>query len=249
MYTTATETSSRPASARSLVSAKKARVLVVDDEEDIAEVISYNLTREGYELVCAHSGEEALKIMSEDRPDILLLDLMLPGIDGLDVCKSAKALYPTLPIIMVSAKGDEADIVTALELGADDYVTKPFSQKVLQAKVRSALRRIRLDNKEIGERVHIGNIRIDSGRHEVSVDGEQLDLTPTEFQLLLSLAKKAGFVMTRYQIVEAVRGADFAVTARSVDVQIVGLRKKLKSAAPLIETVRGVGYRLRDERL
>jgi two-component system, OmpR family, alkaline phosphatase synthesis response regulator PhoP len=234
---------------RPAISRKKARILVVDDEEDIAEVISYNLAKEGYEVECAHTGESALERLTKEKPDILLLDLMLPGIDGLDVCKSVKAHHPFLPVIMISAKGDESDVVTGLELGADDYITKPFSQKILLARVKSALRRTFTEQKGECNILSVGSIQIDIGRHEVKIQGEKIDLTPTEFELLAALAKRAGFVMTRYQIVEAVRGADFAVTARSVDVQIVGLRKKLKSASPLIETVRGVGYRLVEEPL
>lgn len=226
----------------------KGRVLVVDDEEDIVEVIGYNLSREGYNVDRAYTGEEALERVNSQRPDLILLDLMLPGIDGLDVCRSIKRSdeYSAIPIIMLSARGEEMDVVMGLEIGADDYITKPFSQRVLQARIKSALRR-RVEPPPTEDAVvQIHNIAIHPGRHEVFLNGEKIDLTPTEFRLLHVLSRKAGWVFTRYQIVEAVRGEDFAVTARSVDVQIVGLRRKLGDSADLIETVRGVGYRMKD---
>lgn len=225
------------------------KILVVEDDEDIMELISYNLERENYTVVKAGSGEKALQKITKDRPDMVLLDLMLPGTDGLQVCKKIKADPGTarIPVIMVTAKGEEADIITGLEAGADDYITKPFRPKELIARVRAVLRRDARDNgaDESGT-ININNIVLDPGRRLVTVKGKPVELTFTEFQILHVMAKRAGWVFTRYQIVDAVRGDDYSVTDRAVDVQIVGLRKKLGEAGSCIETVRGVGYRFRD---
>lgn len=220
-------------------------ILIVEDETDILELLRYNLNREGYKVLEATTGEEALAIVRKHTPDLVLLDLMLPKIDGLEVCRQVRgsAETKTLPIIMLTAKGEEADIVTGLELGADDYMTKPFSPRVLLARVRAVLRRQLTELPGENESLNIHNISIHPGRHEVLVDGEPVNLTRTEFQVLHYLARRAGWVFTRYQIVDAVHGDDYAVTERSVDVQIVGLRKKLGDAGKYIETVRGVGYR------
>jgi two-component system alkaline phosphatase synthesis response regulator PhoP len=226
----------------------KERILVVDDEEDILELVRFNLAREGYDLVCTTSGEEALEIARKKHPDLLILDLMLPGIDGLEVTKILKNDVKTkdIPIIMLTAKGEEADIVTGLELGADDYVTKPFSPRILVARVRAALRRKVKDSPEDESLVKIHSLEIHPGRREVLVDNQRVQLTFTEFDILNFLARRPGWVFTRFQIVDAVRGDDYPVTDRSVDVQIVGLRKKLGSAGKYIETVRGVGYRFQE---
>jgi two-component system alkaline phosphatase synthesis response regulator PhoP len=226
----------------------KERILVVDDEEDILELVRFNLAREGYDLVCTTSGEEALEIARKKHPDLLILDLMLPGIDGLEVTKILKNDVKTkdIPIIMLTAKGEEADIVTGLELGADDYVTKPFSPRILVARVRAALRRKVKDSPEDESLVKIHSLEIHPGRREVLVDNQRVQLTFTEFAILNFLARRPGWVFTRFQIVDAVRGDDYPVTDRSVDVQIVGLRKKLGSAGKYIETVRGVGYRFQE---
>jgi two-component system alkaline phosphatase synthesis response regulator PhoP len=226
----------------------KERILVVDDEEDILELVRFNLAREGYEMFCTTSGEEALEIARKKYPDLLVLDLMLPGIDGLEVAKILKSDVKTkdIPIIMLTAKGEEADIVTGLELGADDYVTKPFSPRIMVARVRAALRRKVKDLPEEESSVKIHNLEIHPGRREVLVDGKPVQLTFTEFAILNFLARRPGWVFTRFQIVDAVRGDDYPVTDRSVDVQIVGLRKKLGPAGKYIETVRGVGYRFQE---
>jgi len=225
----------------------KETILAVDDEEDILELIRYNLSKEGYKVSQALSGEDVLKIARSGMIDLILLDLMLPGIDGLDVCKILKADQKTqhIPVIMLTAKGEESDIVTGLEVGADDYITKPFSPKVLIARVRSVLRR---KSKTVSEEatVKIKELVIYPGRHEVLVNGNPVDLTFTEFKVLHFLSKRPGWVFTRYQIVDAVRGDDYPVTERSVDVQIVGLRKKLGLCGKYIETVRGVGYRFKE---
>ncbi len=226
-------------------------ILAVEDDEDILELIKYNLSRNGYDVEGVTSGEKAMKAIKKKTPDLLLLDLMLPGIDGLEICRQIKNSDkgPHLPVVMLTARGDEADIVTGLELGADDYITKPFSPRVLVARIKTVLRRIEKKVVE-GEKEHdvikIGDLIIHSGRHEVSIKGKLVDLTFTEFRILNLLASRAGWVFTRYQIVDAVHGEDYPVTERSVDVQIVGLRKKLGNMGKLIETVRGVGYRFKD---
>ena len=226
----------------------KERILVVDDEEDILELVRYNLAKEGYHVTGAITGEDALKKAGVEAFDLIVLDLMLPGIDGLEVAKKLKNNRATeqIPIVMLSAKGEEADIVTGLELGADDYITKPFSPKVLIARVRTALRRKNITPDDHVAVVHIHNLEIHPGRRSVLANGNPVDLTFTEFQVLYILARRPGWVFTRGQIVDAVRGGDYPVTDRSVDVQIVGLRKKLGSYGKYIETVRGVGYRFRE---
>lgn len=224
----------------------KGHILVVEDEEEILELVTYNLTNEGYSVDSVTSGEEALRRITDSHPDLVLLDLMLPGVDGLEVCKVLKSNPATehVAIIMLTARSEEADIVTGLELGADDYITKPFSRRVLLARVKAVLRRSREDSDEdITEVIRIHDLVVNPGRHEVLVGGEQVSLTVTEFRVLHFLANRPGWVFTRSQIVEAVRGDGYPVTDRSVDVQIVGLRKKLGDAGRYIETVRGVGYR------
>jgi len=225
-----------------------ATILVVDDEEDILELVCYNLTEQGWRAVGVTSGEDALRQARSILPDLLLLDLMLPGLDGLEVCRQLKSDAATrhIPIIMLSAKGEEADIVTGLELGADDYITKPFSPRVLVARVRVALRRAGQPPASGNAVVRVDDLVIDPGRREVRVAGRLVKLTFTEFGILHLLARRRGWVFTRGQIVDAVRGTDAAVTDRTVDVHIAGLRRKLGSYGAYIETVRGVGYRLRD---
>jgi len=226
----------------------KEKILVVDDEEDILELIRFNLVREGYKVLCAPSGEEAMNIAQSEIPDLMVLDLMLPGIDGLEVTRVLKNDSRTkdIPIVMVTAKGEEADIVTGLELGADDYITKPFSPRVLVARARAVLRRQSKEYKEETPVLRIHDMVIHPGRHEVLIDGKPVQLTLTEFGILEYLARRPGWVFTRTQIVDAVKGEDYYVTDRSVDVQIVGLRKKLGTAGTYIETVRGVGYRFKE---
>jgi two-component system alkaline phosphatase synthesis response regulator PhoP len=226
----------------------KEKILVVDDEEDILELIRFNLVREGYKVLCAQSGEKALSIGQSEMPDLMVLDLMLPGIDGLEVTKVLKSDSRTrdIPIVMLTAKGEEADIVTGLELGADDYITKPFSPRVLVARVRAVLRRQSKEYKEETPVLRIHDIVIHPGRHEVLINGRPVQLTLTEFGIIEYLARRPGWVFTRTQIVDAVKGEDYYVTDRSVDVQIVGLRKKLGTAGTYIETVRGVGYRFKE---
>lgn len=223
-------------------------VLVVDDEEDIQELVRYNLAKEGYKVECVGTGEEALKQARSKLPDVIILDLMLPGLNGLEVCRVLKNDGKTshIPVVMLTAKGEEADIVAGLELGADDYVTKPFSPRILLARLRAVVRRDVRSMPEDTDVVKVHDVVINPGRHEVLVGGEPVELTYTEFRILHFLARRPGWVFTRYQIIDGVRGEDYAVTDRSVDVQIAGLRKKLGDAGSYIETVRGVGYRFKE---
>ena len=226
----------------------KEQILVVDDEEDILELVRFNLSKEGYQVICAATGERAVEIARSELPDLVVLDLMLPGMDGLEAAKFLKNDPETqnIPIIMLTAKGEESDVVTGLELGADDYVTKPFSPRILMARVKAVLRRKLTEPPDGSEVVKIHNLIIHPGRHEVRVDNKPVDLTFTEFGILSYLVRRPGWVFTRSQIVDAVRGTDYFVTDRSVDVQIVGLRKKLGPGGKFIETVRGVGYRFKE---
>jgi len=229
----------------------KDKILVVDDEEDILDLVEYNLKQNGYKVSCISTGEEVLETVHSYKPDLILLDLMLPGVDGFDVCKDLKSQPETkdIPVIMLTAKSEDIDVVTGLELGADDYITKPFSPRVLVARVRAILRK---KNKSSGiektsdKIIRVQDILIDTRKHTVQVNDQPIDLTFSEFRLLQLLAERPGWVFSRYQIVDALRGEDYPVTERSVDVQVVGLRKKLGSAGKYIQTVRGVGYRFKE---
>ena len=223
-------------------------VLVVDDEEDLLELVRYNLTREGYKVTCVETGEEALKAARRQPPDLIVLDLMLPAVDGLEVCRRLKGDSKTrdIPIIMLTAKSEEGDMVAGLDRGADDYIAKPFSPRVLSARVKALLRRRENQlRSELETTIDVHELSINPGRHEATLAGRPLDLTYTEFALLQFLAKRPGWAYTRTQIVDAVKGEDYPVTERSVDVQVAGLRKKLGDFGAYIETVRGVGYRFR----
>jgi two-component system alkaline phosphatase synthesis response regulator PhoP len=226
----------------------KEKILVVEDETDILELITFNLAREGFQVQGVLSGEEALQAVHDNPPNIVVLDLMLPGVDGLEVCKEIRRDPGTkgMAIIMLTAKGDEADIVAGLELGADDYITKPFSPRVLLARIRAVLRRKAAEPTDESSTIRIHDLVINPGRHETLIGNRRLDLTPTEFRLLHLLARRPGWVFTRYQIVNTLRGDNYPVTDRSVDVQCAGLRKKLGKAGKYIETVRGVGYRFKE---
>jgi len=227
----------------------KPRILVVDDEPDILELVSFNLSKHGYEVQCVTSGEAALEAVRTDPPDAMVLDLMLPGVDGLDVCRQIKsdAATRSIPILMLTAKGEEREMVAGLEQGADDYVAKPFSPRVLVARVKAILRRKPAEPADATAVLKVGSLSIHPGRREVSVDGEPVQLTFTEFGILHFLARRPGWVFTRTQIVDGVQGQDVAVTDRSVDVHIVALRRKLGPVGELVETVRGVGYRFKDQ--
>ncbi len=227
----------------------KKNIFVVEDEEDILDLIRHHLTKEGFAVATATNGLEAVKAVQRKPPDLILLDLMLPGLDGLEVCRQLKKDPKTagVPILMVTAKDEESDVVTGLELGADDYIVKPFRMKELIARVRAALRRQRPALLDKEAPVRAGEIEIHPGRHEVKVAGDPVEMTFSELRILHVLASRPGWVLTRDQIVDAVRGADYAVTDRAVDFQIVGIRRKLGDHADCIETVRGVGYRFREE--
>jgi len=222
------------------------RILVVDDEEDLLELVRYNLGNYGYKVDCVTSGEDALERLRLSSPDLILLDLMLPGMDGLDVCRVVKNDSKTshIPVIMLTARGVVADIVTGLELGADDYIIKPFSPRVLIARIKSVLRRGQEIYKAKVYTKH--DIMLNLATHEVRVKNKIVNLTATEFDILFLFLRRPGWVFTRNQIIDSTKGDDYPVTDRSIDVQIVGLRKKLGSVGKFIETVRGVGYRMKD---
>ncbi len=229
------------------MSTVREHILVVEDDEDIQELLRYHLQKEGFRVTIAGDAETALQKARDEGFDLILLDLMLPGMDGMELCRVFQTDVRTCatPIIMVTAKGEEADIVAGLRLGADDYVTKPFNPKVLVARIRNVLRRRRrvaLDDQPI----QLGDLLIHPGRHEVLIKGRPVTLTATEFGILRHLAARPGWVLTRDQIVDAVKGTDYPVTRRSVDVHIVSLRRKLGRYGDWIETVRGVGYRMKE---
>ena len=219
--------------------------LVVDDEPDIRDLIRYHFEKENFKVLCKGDGEGVLETAIEENIDLIVLDLMLPGIDGLEVCRLLKNNVRTdqIPIVMLTAKGEESDIIKGLEYGADDYVTKPFSPKILVARAKAVLRRRSAGGISDGEVISIGELYIHPGRREVKVANDLVDLTFSEFEILHLLAHRQGWVFTRNQIIDAVHGDDYPVTDRSVDYQIVGLRKKLGITGKFIKTVRGVGYR------
>lgn len=223
----------------------KEKILVVDDEKDIIEVIKYNLEREGFRVIPAYNGEDALRLAKREPPDLLILDLMLPGMDGLEVCRILKKERKTahIPIIMLTAKTEEPDIVVGLELGADDYITKPFNVRELVARIKAVLRRVS-QPENLKEKFVVGNLVVNLSNYRVTWKGNPLDLTPTEFNLVLFLVQRQGQVLTRQQILDGVFGDESFVTERTVDVHIRRLRKKLKEASSYIVTRRGIGYML-----
>jgi len=226
----------------------KAVILVIEDDPEIQELLLHSLSKEGWKLIQVKTGEEGLKVLKSKKVNCVLLDIMLPGIDGLNILKKIKNIEQcrTVPVIMTTAKGEEADIVAGLELGADDYVVKPYSPKVLIARIRAGLRRQEESGVKKTDTVwQQGEIKLDAARHIVFCGDKQLDLFATEFALLKHFLSNPEIVFSRNQIIEAIRGPDYPVTDRSVDVQILGLRKKLGKAGDLIETIRGVGYRFR----
>jgi two-component system phosphate regulon response regulator PhoB len=224
------------------------RILVVDDEPDILELVQYNLQKDNYDVVSVLSGEEALARVQTSPPDLVVLDLMLPGMDGLEVCKQLKQEPRTaaIPLIMLTARGEEADVVAGLELGADDYLTKPFSPRVLLARIKAVLRRRHSVPAPADAVITHHEVVIHPGRHEVLVQSTPVQLTPTEFRILHLLARRPGWVFTRNQIIEAAQGDEASVTARTVDVHMVALRRKLGACGDAIETIRGVGYRFQE---
>jgi len=245
-------TSRAGASMRGDMAGTKADVLIVEDDAEIAELIAFHASREGYRTRIAHSGREALDLVARRRPDLLILDIMLPDLDGLEVTRRLKRDPGAsgVSILILSARGDEADIVSGLELGADDYVTKPFSPRVLVARVRNLLRRREEAPAPADSSLSLagGELVIDPAQHTVEAGGEPVRLTLTEFRLLHFLATRPGFVRTRDQIVAAVRGEGTVLSSRAVDVHVASLRRKLGDFAWMVETVRGVGYRFAPDR-
>ncbi len=229
---------------------KTEKIVVIEDEDDILEVIAYNLKREGYEVITSTSGEDGLDKIEKSLPQLVVLDLMLPEIDGIELCRKLKSdpLTQSIPVIMVTARGEETDVVLGLELGADDYVTKPFSPRELVARVKAVLRRSRArPESDRKERIAREGVVIDPQRHDLKVDGESILLTATEFRLLHFLASHPGRVFTRDYLLARVIGEEAIVIDRNIDVHVRAIRKKLGAHRDLIETIRGVGYRFKDE--
>ena len=224
----------------------KGKILIVEDDRDIVEMVEYNLRKEGYTTVSALNGEDGVKLAGSEQPDLIILDIMLPVLDGFEVCRALKNEDKTsqIPIIILSAKSQETDKVVGLELGADDYVTKPFSPRELIARIRAILRRGA--EQKLSEIVEKGDMIIDSAKYRVMVGGEEVSLTTTEFKLLEYMARRPGVVLSRYQILDAVSGDDTVVCDRTVDAHVKSLRRKLGTARDCIETVRGAGYRFRE---
>jgi two-component system alkaline phosphatase synthesis response regulator PhoP len=229
-------------------------LLIVEDELEIAELIEFHARRDGFETKIAHSGKTALEIITRDQPDLVVLDLMLPDVDGLEVLRRVRRMKNNsdTPILIVSAKGDETEVVAGIELGADDYVTKPFSPRILRARIKNILRRndpqVEQSSKDDPDSFSLcsGMLVIDPGRHVVTIHGQPIDLTLTEFGMLQYLAARPGFVRTREQIISAVHGRSTVLSSRTVDVHVTALRRKLGEFGDRIETVRGVGYRFAE---
>jgi two-component system phosphate regulon response regulator PhoB len=226
----------------------KGRILVIDDEKDLIELVHYNLEKEGFSVRSARDGESGLSAAKKELPDLIVVDLMLPGVDGLDVCRSLRldARTAHIPIIMLTAKSAESDRILGLELGADDYVTKPFSPRELVARIKAVLRRTSAP-KPPSEVIRRGRLIIDTAKRAVHCREEAIVLTATEFKLLQFLATRPGRVFSRTELIDGVLGRDVAVEDRTIDVHITGLRKKLGGCSEWIETVRGFGYRFREE--
>lgn len=225
----------------------KARVLIIEDDLSLAEVLAYNLRNEGYEVVLAHDGQDGLNRAQLSPPDLVILDVMLPVVDGMDVCRRLRAEHATrdVLILMLTAKAEELDELVGLSLGADDFVTKPFSVKVLLERIKALLRR-RQPEAVDGTVIRCHGIIIDRNRHKVTSSGKSLELTRTEFRLLDTLIRQPGRVFQRSELIDAALGEDTIVMERTIDVHIRALRRKLGGQADVIETVRGVGYRFRD---
>lgn len=223
-------------------------VLIIEDDPDILELLQYNLRRDGFHTSVARTGEDGIRLATAERPDLILLDLMLPGVQGLEVCRVLRQRLPTreTPIIMVTARGEESDVVVGLERGADDYVTKPFRPQELLARVRAVLRRGHRGEDSAPQVILRDRLEIDSVRHEVRLDGRPVDLTLTEFRLLRALAADPGRAFTREQLLERITGGGHFITERNVDVHVGTVRKKLHDLRDSIETVRGIGYRWKD---
>jgi DNA-binding response OmpR family regulator len=228
---------------------RKTTLLVIEDDPDIVELLRYNLEREGYRVVVATDGERGLTEAGRLQPDLVLLDLMLPGLDGLEVCRRLRSQEPTrgIPLLMLTAKSEESDVVIGLEMGADDYLTKPFSPRELVARIRALLRRAeRVDDEPRKSRIEIQDLVLDMTRHEVLSEGQAVPLTRAEFRLLWTLVQRPGRVYTRNELVDEITAGEAVIIDRNVDVHISAIRKKLGDAGKLIATVRGVGYKCMD---
>ena len=240
---------------RPVMPSKNRRVLVVDDERDLNELVTLKLQRTGYDVLNAFDGHAAVAIARDALPDLIVLDVMMPGIDGNEVTRRLKADPKTaaIPIVMLTAKSEDVDVIVGLKLGADDYVTKPFSLEVLLARIERLTRRVEQPPAapsggaaEADDRIRAGPLEIDASRHEVFVNGQHVRLTLTEFKLLGALVAAKGRVLSRDQLMDKAMGADVFVTDRAIDVHVTAIRRKLGDAAWLVHTVRGVGYRLRE---
>jgi DNA-binding response OmpR family regulator len=224
-------------------------LLVIEDDPDIVEVVRYNLEREGFRVLVCSDGERGLSDAARTQPDLIVLDLMLPGLDGLEVCRRLRAQEPTrgIPLLMLTAKGEESDVVVGLEMGADDYLTKPFSPRELVARVRALLRRAQRAAEQPGKtRIELGDLVLDLTRHEVLHQGEPVPLTRAEFRLLWTLAQRPGRVYSRNELVDEITAGEALIIDRNVDVHVSSIRRKLGEAGKLIATVRGVGYKCLD---
>jgi DNA-binding response OmpR family regulator len=226
----------------------KGTILVIDDERDLIELLRYNLEKEGYDVIAASDGQSGLEVIKRHRPELVVLDLMMPGIDGLQVCQRLRADHRSArtPVIMLTARATEADRIVGLELGADDYITKPFSPREVVARVKAVLRRTNAQQ-ETPQMIRIGALEIDVNGHEVKYGGARISLTATEFRILQFLAARPGRVFSRDEIIDAALESDSAVFDRTVDVHITAIRKKLASGGDMIETVRGFGYKFQAE--
>lgn len=224
------------------------RILVVEDEKDIVDLIAYNLEREGFRVDTALSGEEGLRKARTESPDLIVLDIMLPEMNGIDVCRALRTDHQTdkIPIIMLTARNEDIDVVTGLEVGADDYITKPFSPRVLIARIRSVIRRCQETAESDSESVSVGELSVDQGKRQVMVAGEMVELTHTEFELLFVLMSRPGWVFSRTQLIDSLRDGQLVITDRAIDVQVANLRKKLGACGHYVQTVRGVGYRMTE---
>jgi DNA-binding response OmpR family regulator len=225
----------------------KAKILIIEDDRDIVEMLEYNLSEAGYDTISALNGRDGVELAGKERPDLIILDIMLPIIDGFEVCRMLKNddTVAHIPIVILSAKSQETDKIVGLELGADDYVTKPFSPRELIARTRAILRRGQ--GQQSGNKIKRGDIAIDSTRHKVTVESGEISLTFTEFKLLEFMARRPGVVFSRAQILDAVSGEDTMVYDRTVDAHVKSLRHKLGTAKDYIETIRGAGYRFKEE--
>jgi len=229
------------------------RILIIEDDPEIREMLKFAFIREGWQLNMVSTGEEGLKIIESKETDCIILDIMLPGMDGLKTLKKIREniKFQTLPVILCTARGEESDIIAGLELGADDYVVKPYSPRILAARIRAALRRNENAKTQSegsqNKTLRYGKINLDIERHTVHLDKKPLDLFPTEFALLVQFMSNPDIVFSRQRLITAIRGNDYPVTDRSIDVQIMGLRKKLGDSGDMIETIRGIGYRFKTE--